>query len=416
MKLLEKNRDIYPIREQYRIMDEILKDRIDNLMPKLMKECGIDMWLIASREYNEDPVFKTITPALVKSASRMSCFIFSIDKDGQYEALSVTRPNPAFAPFYTPAYLKEDVDQFAAIKRIVSEKQPKSVAVNISESCAQADGLSKMLYDQLFEVIGDKMVPDDRIAVRWLETRVQKELELYPQLYKVAMDVLKEAYSLDVITPSVTTTTDVEYYIMQRISDMGLEAWFSPDVDLQRQGSSNKRMTGEVIEKGDLLHTDMGITYMGLNTDSQRLAYVLKDGEKEIPKGILEGMKVGNRFQDIVRENYIEGRSGNEIFIASMEQAKKENIKAMLYTHPIGFYGHGAGPTIGLYDRQEAIPVRGDRILYDSTCYALELNTTSAVPEWDGQEVCFMIEETIAFKDGKTSFKDDDREKIIAIG
>ena len=244
MKLLSKSQDILPIREQYSVCDEVLKDRLEHLMPKLLRECGVDMWLVLCREYNEDPVFKTLTPQLVK---------------------------------------------------------------NISDGCAQADGLSKQLYDKLYACLGDRIVPDDSIAIRWLETRTPRELELYPVIYRIAMDVLREAYSRDVITPGVTTTTDVEWYIMQRINDMGLDAWFSPDVDLQRRGEREERMCDTVIQEGDLLHTDMGLTYLNLYTDSQRLGYVLKKGETQIPAGSLKGFSRGNRFQDLVRENFVEG-------------------------------------------------------------------------------------------------------------
>ena len=414
MKLLAKEKDIYPIREQYTLCDEILKERLETLMPRLLKECGVDMWLVICREYNEDPVFKTLTPQLVKSASRLNCFIFSLDKEGKYEALSLSRPNGRLAPYYTQAYDPKTQDQYEAIVKAVLDREPRRVAVNVSPNCAQADGLSKQLWDELYSRLGDRLVGDENMAIRWLETRIPKELELYPAIYRIAMDVLREAYSPEVITPGVTTTTDVEYYIMQRISDMGLEAWFSPDVDVQRRGG-NGRMSDVVIEKGDLLHTDMGLTYLNLNTDTQCLAYVLRDDESEIPAGLLAGFARGNRFQDIVRENYITGRTGNEIFFASMEQAKSEGLRPMLYTHPIGFYGHGAGTIIGLYDNQGFVPGRGERRLYPNTCYALELNVTEAVPEWDNQDVCFMMEETIAFTGENTWFCDEYREQIIAI-
>ena len=415
MKLLEKERDIYPIREQYRICDEILRERLETLMPRLLRERGVDMWLVICREYNEDPVFKTLVPQLVKSASRLNCFIFSLDKEGKYEALSLSRPNGRLAPYYIQAYDPKTQDQYDAIVQAVLERNPGRVAVNVSSNCAQADGLSKQLWDELYSRLGDRLVSDEGMAIRWLETRTERELELYPQIYRIAMDILREAYSPEVITPGVTTTTDVEYYIMQRISDMGLEAWVSPDVDLQRRGGGGKRMSDAVIEKGDLLHTDMGLTYLNLNTDTQRLAYVLQDGEEEIPAGILAGFARGNRFQDIVRENYITGRTGNEIFFAAMEQAKAEGLRPMLYTHPIGFYGHAAGPIIGLYDNQGFVPGRGEVRLYPNTCYALELNVTESVPEWDGQDVCFMMEETIAFTGETTLFCDDFREQIIPI-
>jgi len=414
MKLLCKEKDIRPIREQYAIRDEILKDRLENLMPKILKECGVDMWLVASREYNEDPVFKTLVPSLVKFASRLSCLVFSIDKDGKFEAINLGRPDPRLSPYYTHMYTTQE-NQYEVIARVIKEKNPSKVAVNVSPNCAQADGMSKFVWDKLYEQLGDMLVPDENLAIRWLETRTKREMELYPEIYRISMDILREAYSRDVITPGVTTTTDVEFYIMQRMNDLGVHAWFAPDVDVQRKGCEGKRMSGVVIEEGDLIHTDWGIEYMGLHTDSQRLGYILKEGETEIPAGLLEGLKIGNRFQDIVRENYIEGKTGNEIFFAAMEQAQDEGIRPMLYTHPIGYYGHGAGPLIGLYGAQGFVAGIGERKLYADTCYALELNIQHRVPEWDNQDVAFYIEETITYTGGKTYFNDDYREVMIKI-
>lgn len=414
MQLLTKENNIYSIREQYQIRDEILKERLENLMPKLLKECGVDMWLVIGREYNEDPVFKTLVPSLVKTASRLSCFLFSLDNEGKYEAINLSRPDPRLSPYYVHAYTTKE-NQYDVIARTILERKPGKVAVNISGITAQADGMTKFIWDNLYERLGDILVADGRMAIRWLETRTKRELELYPEIYRVAIDILREAYSRDVITPGVTTTTDVEFYIMQRISDMGLEAWFAPDVDVQRKGHPETRMSGVVIEEGDLIHTDWGIEYMGLNTDGQRLGYILRDGENEIPEGLLEGLRIGNRFQDIVRGQFISGKTGNEIFFASMNQAKLEGIRPMLYTHPIGNYGHGAGPTIGLYTDQGFVPGAGEWPLYDDTCYALELNITHAVPEWDGQDVFFYIEETIMYTGGKTYFCEEGRDKMIKI-
>lgn len=414
MKLLCKEKDIRPIREQYRIRDEILKDRLENLMPQILRECGVDMWLVASREYNEDPVFKTLVPSQVKFASRLSCLVFCLDKDGKFEALNLGRPDPKLSPYYTNMYTTQE-EQYGVIARVIKERNPSKVAVNISPNCAQADGLSKFVWDKLYEQLGDILVPDENPAIRWLETRTKREMELYPEIYRISMDILREAYSRDVITPGVTTTTDVEFYIMQRMNDMGVHAWFAPDVDVQRKGCRDKRMSGVVIEEGDLIHTDWGIEYMGLHTDSQRLGYVLKKGETEIPQGLIEGLRIGNRFQDIVRENYLEGKTGNEIFFAATEQARAEGICPMLYTHPIGFYGHGAGPLIGLYGAQGFVQGAGERKLYKDTCYALELNIQHKVPEWDYQDVAFYIEETITYTDGKTYFNDDCRDVMIKI-
>lgn len=414
MTLLNKEKDILPIREQYRICDEILKERIHQLLPQLMKDCAVDMWLLICREYNEDPVFRTMIPSLMKSATRLSCLMFSLNQDSRFEALSLCRPNPMLEPFYKQAYDPKRETQLEAIAKVVQERNPRRVVVNCSTISGQADGLSKQLWDDLSAYLGDRLQGDDSLAVRWLETRTQREMELYPSIYRIAQAIQKEAYSSAVITPGITTTADVEWYIEQRINDMGMPAWFAPYVDLHRKGCPG-RLHDVVIEEGDLLHTDMGLTYLRLNTDSQRLAYVPHPGETEIPAGILAGFAQGNRFQDIVREQFVEGRSGNEIFFAAMEQAKAEGIRAMLYTHPIGFYGHGTGPNIGLYDNQGFVPGSGEWKLHNNTCYALELNVTEAIPEWEGQDICFMMEETICFTEGQTFFMDEERDQILFV-
>lgn len=402
------------VKEQYRIFDEILKDRIHNLMPKLMKECGVEMWVVISKEYNEDPVFRTLVPSLVKNASRTTCLVFCLDKDGTFEALNVSRPNPRFEGYYKQAMHPKD-NVYEAIAHLVAEKKPQYVAVDVSNECAIADGMSKNVYDHLQTALCStaKLVSAEKLVIRWIETRTEREMELYPEIYKLAMDVVDAVYSSDFIKPGVTTTEDVEWEIMQRINDYGLPFWFAPDIDLQRKGSDDERMCGDVvIQEGDIVHCDMGLVCMGLHTDTQRNLYVGRKGETEIPTGILHAFRTGNRWQDIVRGEFKAGRKGNEIFFAAQEKAKAEGIKGMAYCHPIGTYGHSAGPSVGMYDNQGFVPGHGELVMHDMTCYALELNIREAVPEWEGQEVCMMLEETIALKNNETFFMDDKREII----
>ncbi|MBO5999490.1 MAG: aminopeptidase P family protein [Lachnospiraceae bacterium] len=418
MRKLDKTKDIAPVRQQERIMDEQLGIRIRKILPALMKECGLDMWIVLCREYNEDPVFRALVPYRVKNASRTSCLVFAQNKDG-FGAYNFGRPDPRLSPYYEHMYFpSKGQDQYACLKEFIqtfNTEKPLRLAVNCSDLSAMADGLSGSLRDKL-EACLDGITPvGSDIALRLLETRTDEELELYREAYRITVDILSEAYSPDVIRPGITTTTDVEWFITQRINDMGLACWFSPDVDLQRKGLDDLRAADTVIQKGDLLHTDMGLVYYGLHTDMQRLAYVLNDGEDKVPDGILRGLENCNQFQDIVCSHFRTGRSGNEVFRASVEEAKAAGLKPMLYTHPVGLYGHAAGPMIGLYDRQGDVPGTGDLLIHDNTCYALELNTTDSVPEWDGQEVCFMLEETILFHGGRTIFAGDGRDTITVI-
>ena len=404
---------MWTIRQQYALQDEILKERLQQLMPRLMKECGVEMWVVISREYNEDPIFKTLVPALVKNAGRTTCLVFSLDGQGNYEALNVSRPNPRFEGYYTQAMDRLD-DVYQALNRLIARKKPSRVHVNVSNECPMADGLSKNVYDRLVTATngGVSFVSAEEIAVRWLETRTPRELALYPEIYRLMMDIVDEVFSADFITPGVTTTTDVEWGIAQRVNDLGLPCWFSPDVDLQRMGGSDFRMFDEVIREGDIVHCDVGLVCLGLHTDTQRNVYIGRKGEKAIPEGIRAAYRTGCRFQDIVRGNYAVGRTGNEILKRSLEQAAAEGIRAMSYCHPIGVFGHSAGPCVGLFDNQRFVPGHGENVMHEDTCYALELNITQAIPEWGGQDACMMLDETIAFTGGKTYFMDDKREVI----
>lgn len=166
--------------------------------------------------------------------------------------------------------------------------------------------------------------------------------------------------------------------MMQRVKDLGLDYWFEPTVDLQRPGLDNPRYFG-VIEKGDLLHCDFGIRYLNICTDTQRLAYVAKDDEDNIPQDLLDGMKINDRFQDIVASMMADGKSGNDVLMDSLNQAKEEGIEAVLYSHPCNIYGHGPGTTIGLWNNQNRIPIKGDILMSYDTTYALELNTKAKV-------------------------------------
>ena len=402
---------MWTLKEQCAIFDEILKDRLQHLMPRLMKECGVEMWAVLSREYNEDPLFKTLVPSLVQNAGRTTCLVFTLDADGHYEALNVSRPNGRFEGFYTQAMDHSD-DVYEALNHLIARRKPSRVHIDVSNECAMADGLSKNLYDRLVAATngGVQFVSAEEIAIRWIETRTPRELELYPQIYKLMMDIVDDVFSADFITPGVTTTTDVEWGIMQRVNALGLPFWFSPDVDLQRRGESEPRISGEVIREGDIVHCDVGLVCFGLHTDTQRNVYIGRRGERAIPEGIAAAYRTGCRFQDIVRGSYRVGATGNELLREVLDKAAAEGIEAMVYCHPIGVFGHSAGPCIGLFDNQRFVPGHGQCEMHDDTCYALELNITQRVPEWDDQRVCMMLEETIAFTGGGTHFMDDKRE------
>lgn len=401
---------ILDLKARGELKDEWLQDRMETVLPGIMRREGIDMWILVAREYNEDPVVKTMLPSNWLSARRTTMLIV-YDTGEKLETLACARYD--VGAVFKKAWDKEkQPDQWARLREIIEERKPKKIAVNRSEHFALADGMSSYHYDKFMESLSDadkkKVVSGERLAIGWLETRSAAEIIVYKQIVAIAHEIIAEGFSEQVIQPGVTTTQDVVWYYRDRIRELGLIAWFHPTVDVQRHDPENKehmrsfsrRPDKQVILPGDLLHVDFGITYLGLNTDTQQNAYVLKAGEKEAPAYLVKAHKKALRLMDILTDNFEVGKTGNELLLESREQALAEGIKPSIYTHPIGYHGHGAGPTIGLWDQQEGVPHKGDYPLYPNTCYSIELNASMFLEAWK-KDIRMMMEEDACF-DGKS--------------
>ena len=393
------------------LKDELLEDRFQHLLPQLMDEANLDMWLLISREYNEDPVLKTMLPARWLNARRRTMILFYRNKQqNTIERIAVARYD--IGKSIKSAWNKElEPNQWKALSAIIAERNPTKIGINYSKHFALADGLVKTDYEELVENLPDsltsKLVSAEKLAIAWLETRSDKEMKLFKKLVKTTHDIIDVAFSEKVIEPGKTTTEDVVWFLRQTVTDMGLETWFHPTIDIQRTNqelqshiySFTKGDKDKIIQKGDLLHCDFGITYIGLNTDCQQHAYVLKKTESEVPAFLKEAFKKGNRVQDILTNNMSLGITGNEILKASLIQGRKEGLRPSIYTHPLGKYGHSAGTTIGMWDSQNGVPFNGDYALHKNTVYAIELNTTVAIKEWN-KDIRIMLEEAGFFGDG----------------
>lgn len=401
---------ILPLRKRAEVVNRWLEQRLETVVPLVMRRHDVDMWIVAAREYNEDPVIETMLPATWMAARRRTVLVFhDRGRDEGVERLAVARYD--IGPFPRAWDPEEQPDQWERVAEIVRERDPERIGIDRSSTFALADGLTSTEYRGLREALParyrERLVDEPGLAIGWLETRIPTELEVYPQIVRVAHRIIAEGLSERAIQPGVTTTDDLEWWYRERVEGLGLDVWFQPSVDIQRAGAEGRsgdfsgRPGERVIRPGDLLHVDFGITYLRLNTDTQQHAYVLEPGETEAPEGLRRALEVGNRLQDLLTTEFRSGRTGNEILAAALEQAESEGIDATIYTHPIGFHGHGAGPTIGLWDQQGGVPGTGDYPLYPNTAHSIELNAAVSVPEWDGKEIRVMLEEDALF-DGET--------------
>ena len=409
-------------REQALAIDEILEDRLRNLLPELMRREGFDMWVIMSREYNEDPVIKTLLPATWHAARRTTMLVVydpGAGKELEYWAVARYDVGKVFKRAWDPEH---QPDQWAQLGKIISERNPKKLGVNKAPYYGHADGLTSNDYDHLMKSIDpslqSRVVSAEKLAVSWLETRTEKEMVLYPQICRIAHQIIQEGFSEAVIQPGVTTTEDVVWWYRERIKELKLDTWFHPSVSVQR-GESDviflKRPQPVVIMPGDLLHVDFGITYLRLNTDTQQHAYVLKAGEKDAPTYLKEALSKGNQLQDFLTNNFAVGKTGNQILADARKQAIAAGLTPSIYTHPIGYHGHAAGTTIGQWDMQNGVPNTGDYPMHTRTAYSIELNVTTRIEPWK-KDIQIMLEEDGFFDDaGKFRYIDGRQRELLII-
>ena len=417
------SQQILPLKDRAAIIDEIQKDRLENLLPRLMEEADLDMWVLITREYNEDPIIKTLLPPTWLNARRQTILVFSRDKNsGEINSAAITRY--PFGKNIPSIWNKEkQPDQWQALADYIVSINPKNIGVNISKSYALADGLVKTDYDELIQVLPDtyksKVVSAEKLALGWIETRTSKEMIIFEDLVRITHQIIAEAFSNKVITPGETTTDDVVWWLREKVLDLGLTTWFHPTVDVQRADKSDlyafdNKAKFDVIQPGDLVHCDFGISYLTLNTDCQEIAYVLRPDEDRAPEFLVQALADGNRVQDIFTNNFKEGLTGNEILKKSLKEGRSEGLRPQIYTHPLGTYGHSAGTTLGMWDSQNGVAGTGDYPLHFDTTYAIELNTKVFISQWN-KDIRVMLEEAGFFGENGFRYVNKRQEELLLI-
>jgi Xaa-Pro aminopeptidase len=386
-------------------LDELTRTRLDTLVPGLMRREKIDLWLLVAREYDEDPVVETMLPATWLRARRRTILVFhDLGEKSGVERFSISRYDIGglFPGAWNPS---EEPDQWKRLAALVAERDPARIGVSMSHDFAHADGLSASEREALLAALParlrDRVVSAEGLAIGWLETRTPAELALYPSLCALAHRMIADGYAA--VRPGVTTTEDLEWWLRARLAALDLDTWFHPSASVQRPGTAElagnfaRKRGPDVIQPGDLVHVDFGLTYLRLNTDTQQHAYVLRPGESAPPPGLVRAFANGNRLQDVLLAEFVTGRSGNEILARTLERARAEGLEPTVYSHPLGLHGHGAGPAIGMWDQQTAVPGAGERRLFPSTAYAIELSAGAKIPEWADMPIKIQLEEDAWF-------------------
>lgn len=396
------------LREQARIQQQWLKIRLERFLPQVMRENKVNMWIVSMREYNEDPVFSSLVSATSFSARRRTIYVFcdrGPDKGVERLALGGSSQGGLYTAYRDTTLKNAELwgdAQWRLLTKLVEERDPGTIAVDISHTHAFSDGLSAGEWEQLQGALGPKYLPRvvraERLPLDYITLRPPEMLAIYREMMKTVHAIIAEAFSNKVITPGKTTTQDVVWWLRQKVQDLGLTTWFQPSVDVQRQGADLSGEADPIIQRGDVLHCDFGTTAMRLNTDTQHMAYVLREGESDVPAGIKSTLTRSNRLQDIHLQNMKLGLTGNQVLSATLAQMRVEGIGGSVYSHPIGENGHGAGAVIGLWDRQMGVPGRGDVPLLANMWYSIELQATTPVPEWKNQPVRSAQEEDVVIR------------------
>jgi len=400
---------ILSLREQADITNQILEDRLNTVVPQVMRATGIDAWVLIAREYNEDPIVKTMLPATWLNARRRTVLMF-IDQGPE---LGVARMAVARYPVgdLFPGVWNPELqpDQYERIAQILDEADPDRIALNYSDVYALADGLTYSEQRDFLQALPlrlrDRIVSSEAVAVGWLETRTAAEMTTYKTVMEIAHGIIAEGFSSDVITPGVTSTEDLEWWFRQRVNDLGLKTWFHTSIEVERSDRSKQEIAANNLDpnlllRGDHVHIDFGISYLNLQTDTQQNAYILREGEMDVPASLKLALQKGNELQDILTSNFQVGRTGNDILRRTRQQALERGIGPIIYTHPIGLHGHAAGTTIGMWDKQEGVPGSGDYAMQPNTAYSIELTALVEIPEWSREPMRMKLEED-GFFDGR---------------
>jgi len=405
---------VLSIRERAALVHRITAKRLDTLLPRMMRETGIDMWIISCNEDNLDPIFETMVPYENWNPITQILVLFDQGQGKGVERLNVARTDTQglFKNSWDAAAwdTKKAESQWDALGRVVRERDPKRIGLNEGEVQWVAGALTSVLKKKIVEAVGPKyaarLQSAEPLVTLWAETLLEEEVELMERAAALSRSIIADMFSPKVITVGQTTAEDLRWYYWQRAADLGLKVSFSPFVSIRGRAPKDVEKWGKddkVIRPGDLLHCDVGLKYMRWNSDHQEMAYVLRPGETDVPETFKKLMAEANRLQDVYCGEFRTGLSGNEILGNILKKARELGIPGpRVYSHSLGYFLHEPGPLIGLPWEQVNNVGRGDVKLVPMSAFVVELSVTGLVPEW-GVDFRVPLEQDILF-DGERAF------------
>ncbi|HKG98283.1 MAG TPA: M24 family metallopeptidase [Pyrinomonadaceae bacterium] len=390
------------VREQQAVRESWLKKRLDTMLLPMMRQQKIDMWIVTNEEFHADPVTAYIAPP-IPYVGRRDFFIFADRGGDKLDRLALVRYPEEHLKYFFEVLNPPAKDIATTLRRIVEERKPKTIALNMGGTRGATNGLTHDAYKFLTETLGQeyasRFVSAAPLIVEYMDTRLPEELEHYRTAVALTDILTQHAFSNEVIKPGKTTVGDVRWWFLQQVNNLGLDVWFQPDLRIQRQNQETGKTLqflsvaeeSAIIKRGDVIHIDCGLNYMGLSTDWQKMAYVLREGEKDAPDGLKRALVNTNRLQDALFTHIKPGTKGFEVYDATIADMKNAGIAAMMYSHSVGNQGHALGASIDF--RRPAAGAPLEPPFREGSYTSIELNTTTQVPEWGGQKVTIMMED-----------------------
>ncbi len=385
---------------RWRKTNQIRIDKYNLILPEAMRENKIDMWIIMCREGNFDPLYSDMGEGYV-------------GHNGYYIFMDTGKPRIERAVLGIEGYLLEETkayDYFGSeseLKEFVTKRDPKSIGLNMSKDIGGADGMSYTGRQELAEILGRKyearFVSAEKLVSDFRSRHVASEIAAFGEAGDYSYRIAEQALSNEVITPGVTTLEDVAWWMKEQLFKNNLQSSFGmPSVYVTGPNGIEATSTDRIIQRGDILMLDWGVGFMNFYTDMKRMAYVLKDGEKEVPKSIQHAFDQAMKVRDIVIGTIKPGITAkqNEINVyQALQDASFTRIEfnkptaddktnVIIGCHSVGDWGHGTGPSIAFFN-----PVQLTYIVKPTNFLSIELFAYTALPEWGGKKLRIPLED-----------------------